>query len=388
LTTRAILPHSDSWSIERWLTRLGNKGGRGKRINQRMRKQSRKSKRRVAKKSGFQPSSSSTTKGCKEKESGSSTIIYSGFQPSSSSTTKGCKDKESGSSTIIYESDEKTMPLTLVPEKESGTLPDNQGEWFWRNDEGVWRPYLQEQMAILEEHFKAGEPHCLIGIGGFRYKVDFKEMEQINPQTEKKRRIKRQSSAQRKSEEMDDIHGRMLFGRKRKRRKMSLPGTLQRKLKLLTKKWSIPLEELIPKNILGRGSFGEVRLAYWKDKKVAVKTLLHSDMAALTAFVKEAQLVTRLEHPNIVKVEGLCEDPFGFVFEYAPSSLACILQKKRLNPVQILRYLINIAEGLSYLHGRKPPVIHRDLKPENVLIHEKGHAMLCDFGISREEKCF
>jgi len=88
-------------------------------------------------------------------------------------------------------------------------------------------------------------------------------------------------------------------------------------------------------------------------------------------------------------VKGLTtlEAPLGFVFEYAPDSLAArIRQGNSLTIVDVLRVARDVAEGLLYLHTRTPPIMHRDLKPENILISTKGHAMLCDFGISREQK--
>jgi len=76
----------------------------------------------------------------------------------------------------------------------------------------------------------------------------------------------------------------------------------------------------------------------------------------------------------------------SFIFEYAPSNLADSIRDRRMTPVEILRISRDVADGLLYLHTRSPPIIHRDLKPENILLSEKKRAMLCDFGISREEK--
>jgi len=53
-------------------------------------------------------------------------------------------------------------------------------------------------------------------------------------------------------------------------------------------------------------------------------------------------------------------------------------------PLQYCRkFAIDVAQGVCYLHGQKPPIVHRDLKPENILMAEDG-CRIADFGISAE----
>ncbi|KAG8965251.1 hypothetical protein FRC05_003302 [Tulasnella sp. 425] len=47
------------------------------------------------------------------------------------------------------------------------------------------------------------------------------------------------------------------------------------------------------------------------------------------------------------------------------------------------RLIIQVAEGLVYLHGREPLVVHSDIKPENIVVGDEGDAKICDFGISK-----
>src|SRR4029077_6798702 len=49
----------------------------------------------------------------------------------------------------------------------------------------------------------------------------------------------------------------------------------------------------------------------------------------------------------------------------------------------VLRWMRQLCDVLSYLHELDPPVVHRDLKPENILLDERDRIMLIDFGIAK-----
>ena len=50
---------------------------------------------------------------------------------------------------------------------------------------------------------------------------------------------------------------------------------------------------------------------------------------------------------------------------------------------QVMKWILQIADALIYLHAQKPPIIHRDIKPANIRITPQGDAMLVDFGIAK-----
>mmetsp|Transcript_4798 Transcript_4798/g.11391 ORF Transcript_4798/g.11391 Transcript_4798/m.11391 type:complete len:540 (-) Transcript_4798:139-1758(-) len=134
--------------------------------------------------------------------------------------------------------------------------------------------------------------------------------------------------------------------------------------------------------IIGGGKFGEVRCCTWKNSKVAVKTIYArtSDVK----FLREVKMMSRVNHPRIVRFFGFCMRPNRIVMELAESgSLKDILNGTRLGFSRCLKYAIEIANGLCYLHGLNPPIVHRDLKPENILITSNG-CRIADFGISAE----
>ena len=145
---------------------------------------------------------------------------------------------------------------------------------------------------------------------------------------------------------------------------------------------------------LGSGSMGHVYLArdLDLDRPVAVKTLRDVDLddetraLFLGRFQNEAKAAARLQHPNIVQIFDVGDDPDQgpyLVFEYVPGhTLKEQLRKSGpLRKEQLLTVAQQIADALTTAH--MAGVIHRDLKPENLLITENGLLKLADFGIAR-----
>ncbi len=142
---------------------------------------------------------------------------------------------------------------------------------------------------------------------------------------------------------------------------------------------------------LGRGGMGAVYLARQVslDREVAVKVLageLAADPLFLDRLEREARLMARLRHPNIVAVhdfQKLEDGSAAIVMEFIEGgSLRDKLgQHPQGLPVQeALRILRQIAAGLEVAHAAG--VIHRDMKPENVLLTRDGTARVTDFGLA------
>uniref|UniRef100_A0A3Q0RXU5 Protein kinase domain-containing protein n=1 Tax=Amphilophus citrinellus TaxID=61819 RepID=A0A3Q0RXU5_AMPCI len=77
----------------------------------------------------------------------------------------------------------------------------------------------------------------------------------------------------------------------------------------------IQYEDIQVEAAVGRGTFGVVFKAVWKGKDVAIKTI-ESD-SERNAFLVELRQLSRVSHPNIVKLYGFCDDPVCLVMEYA-----------------------------------------------------------------------
>ncbi len=146
---------------------------------------------------------------------------------------------------------------------------------------------------------------------------------------------------------------------------------------------------------LGRGAVGTVYLAADPaiGRQVAIKTLSllehyeeREQEAAAQRFMKEAEAVGRLAHPNIVSIHdaGREHDLAYLVMDYvAGESLEAWVQKSNLLPVwEVLDITAQVADGLDYAHGQK--VVHRDVKPGNIIYdRDSGAAKITDFGIAR-----
>jgi serine/threonine protein kinase len=145
---------------------------------------------------------------------------------------------------------------------------------------------------------------------------------------------------------------------------------------------------------LGVGGMGEVWLAESpKHRKVAIKTIKfppeideQSLKNIIVMFMREAEVVGKLRHPNIIRIEGHGEQngifymaleflEGGDLWEYVTAP------NQQLQPNNALHILEQIAKGLDYAHRQE--VIHRDLKPQNVLLDKHGTPKLADFGLAR-----
>jgi serine/threonine-protein kinase len=140
-----------------------------------------------------------------------------------------------------------------------------------------------------------------------------------------------------------------------------------------------------------RGGMGVVYEAARVDgsfeQRVAVKLVnrhFFSD-ELIRRFVKERQILARLEHPNIVRLldGGLTDDrtPY-YVMEFiegVPMDVYC--REQNPNTDERLEIFTQICSAVSYAHRQL--IVHRDLKPSNILITKNGEAKLLDFGIAK-----
>uniref|UniRef100_A0A1A7YG07 Mitogen-activated protein kinase kinase kinase 7 n=1 Tax=Iconisemion striatum TaxID=60296 RepID=A0A1A7YG07_9TELE len=147
----------------------------------------------------------------------------------------------------------------------------------------------------------------------------------------------------------------------------------------------INYDDIDVEEVVGRGAFGVVCKAKWKGKDVAIKTI--ESESERKAFIVELRQLSRVNHPNIVKLYGSCKNPVCLVMEYAEGgSLYNVLHGAEPLPYytasHAMSWCLQCSRGVSYLHGMKPKaLIHRDLKPPNLLLVAGGTVLkICDFG--------
>uniref|UniRef100_A0A665VGB6 Mitogen-activated protein kinase kinase kinase 7 n=1 Tax=Echeneis naucrates TaxID=173247 RepID=A0A665VGB6_ECHNA len=147
----------------------------------------------------------------------------------------------------------------------------------------------------------------------------------------------------------------------------------------------INYEHIEVEEVVGRGAFGVVCKAKWKGKDVAIKTI--ESESERKAFIVELRQLSRVNHPNIVKLYGSCNSPVCLVMEYAEGgSLYNVLHGAEPLPYytasHAMSWCLQCSQGVAYLHGMKPKaLIHRDLKPPNLLLVAGGTVLkICDFG--------
>uniref|UniRef100_UPI00398E669C mitogen-activated protein kinase kinase kinase 7 isoform X4 n=1 Tax=Pristiophorus japonicus TaxID=55135 RepID=UPI00398E669C len=147
----------------------------------------------------------------------------------------------------------------------------------------------------------------------------------------------------------------------------------------------IDYNEIDVEEVVGRGAFGVVCKAKWRGKDVAIKQI--ESESERKAFIVELRQLSRVTHPNIVKLYGACLNPVCLVMEYAEGgSLYNVLHGAEPLPyytaAHAMNWCLQCAQGVAYLHGMKPKaLIHRDLKPPNLLLVAGGTVLkICDFG--------
>ncbi len=104
-------------------------------------------------------------------------------------------------------------------------------------------------------------------------------------------------------------------------------------------------------------------------------------------FRREATLLKRLHHPNLVTVYEVNLGPrlFYYVMELLEGRnlMDELTAKGRLSPMEFLPILEQVGAGLHYAHSKK--VVHRDIKPDNIFILNDGTVKLTDFGVARPD---
>ena len=141
--------------------------------------------------------------------------------------------------------------------------------------------------------------------------------------------------------------------------------------------------------VLGEAAQGRV----WRAKQlstnreVALKVprsdLLRS-RKAMARFVREIELASRLNHPNIARIydSGLCRGLYYYAMELIDGQpLDEYVRRRRLSLQQTMKLMLTVCDAVQHAHQHG--IIHRDLKPSNILVTNDGRPRIVDFGLAR-----
>eukprot|EP01101_Sappina_pedata_P003071 TRINITY_DN13289_c0_g1_i2.p1 TRINITY_DN13289_c0_g1~~TRINITY_DN13289_c0_g1_i2.p1 ORF type:complete len:597 (+),score=147.61 TRINITY_DN13289_c0_g1_i2:33-1823(+) len=160
---------------------------------------------------------------------------------------------------------------------------------------------------------------------------------------------------------------------------------------------SVDISQLQTETRIGKGGFAKVhRGTIGSGQIVAIKQLIDSEGETISfhqfvEFRREAHLMSRMDHPNLVKLFGVAIRPMRLVMEFVPcGDLSEFLEAatEEIGWSLGAKIALDVARGMHYLHTLEQPIIHRDLRSPNIFLADLEHtsavcAKVGDFGLSR-----
>ncbi|KAG2268989.1 hypothetical protein Bca52824_063544 [Brassica carinata] len=147
-----------------------------------------------------------------------------------------------------------------------------------------------------------------------------------------------------------------------------------------------------PDNFIGKGGSSKVYRGHLPNgREVAVK-ILKQTKGVLKDFVAEIDIITTLNHKNVISLLGYCFENSSLLLVYNYLSRGSLEENlhgnKRVSVAfgwnERYKVAVGIAEALDYLHNSAPqPVIHRDVKSSNILLSDDFEPQLSDFGLAK-----
>ncbi|KAE8665810.1 putative U-box domain-containing protein kinase family protein [Hibiscus syriacus] len=148
-------------------------------------------------------------------------------------------------------------------------------------------------------------------------------------------------------------------------------------------------EDFDPSFKIAEGAYGSIYKCTLRHTEVAIKVLHRNSLQGPLEFQQEVDILSKLRHPNLVTLIGVCPEIWALIYEYLPNgSLEDRLSRKDNTPPLSWQTRIHIATeicaALVFLHSSKPQrLVHGNLKPGNILLDTNFGCKLSDFGVCR-----
>ncbi|XP_069758529.1 tyrosine-protein kinase Fes/Fps isoform X3 [Narcine bancroftii] len=157
-------------------------------------------------------------------------------------------------------------------------------------------------------------------------------------------------------------------------------------------KWVLDHEDVLVGDQIGRGNFGEVFSGRMRhDNTLVAIKMCRENLPAdqKNKFLMEARILKQYDHPNIVRLIGVCtqKQPIYIIMELVQGGDFLSFLRNEANCLStkdLIKMAENAAAGMAYLESKH--CIHRDLAARNCLVSEKNVLKISDFGMSREEE--
>ena len=156
-------------------------------------------------------------------------------------------------------------------------------------------------------------------------------------------------------------------------------------------KWSLHHDDVHRGTRIGKDCFGDIYKGTLikTGQKVAIKTLHSDTVEDMVKFWKEADILKRHDHPNIIKLIGICDEkqPVQIVMELMPGGVFLdYLQQKGIHQTKkkLCAMVIDVAKGMEYLESKN--CIHRDLAARNCSVGDNDITKISNFEMSCEKE--
>ena len=144
-------------------------------------------------------------------------------------------------------------------------------------------------------------------------------------------------------------------------------------------------------DLIGHGTYGRVYRAIEKEseKILVIKEMIFDGIAKMEQdeILNEVKVMSQVNHNHIIKYyHSFLENGLLYiVMEYCKlGDLGQLIKKQNKEPFDeniIWTYLIQISQGLKYLHDKR--ILHRDLKPQNIFLQSENNIKIGDLGLGR-----